>query len=165
MKKVLIFFGAFILFFFMVGMITYFSVMATPSTKEETKIKTIKYEVVKEHILRYDDAPSYWILVNKKDYKKSDMIKEMKLIVDDMVRKHGSKIGVNIFDTKEALNLDYKFNGLMADGRLTNDKEDEILKKHYLISFEGELETMIYLNTISTYPSSLDGVTSEYNPN
>lgn len=139
-----------------------------PQKEEINKIETPNYEISKEATIRVDGAISYFVLIDKVDLSNDRFMKDIKVIVDKIVKEKGAKINVEILDNREALELLYKSHyGINALGRILNDAELNLLKKHLIASFTGELDEMLYFNQLDYFPSSSKNkfnTSIEYNP-
>lgn len=147
------------------------------SKVEETAIETLRvpnYEILKEVVVRYDKASSYFVLIDKVDVSNDKFIDSVKLIVDKIVRQKEAKINIEILDNKEALEVMFNSHyGTNSLGRALNKSELKLLERHHIASFSGELETMPNLNTLDIFPSAQKSNTElgkyrnsfEYNPN
>jgi hypothetical protein len=119
-------------------------------------IYNIMYEVDK----RYDGATSYYVLIDPVNVENTKFKDIVSYIVNDLVKKKGNKISVEIYDNKDALVLHYKLYGDMSLGRVLNNEEYIFVGNHHVAGFSGELETDIYFNTLYYYPAA----NSEDNP-
>ena len=136
---------------------------AIASTNETTSAKTediepvasIPYEIVHEASIRFDKAPSYFVLIDKVDVSNDKFIGDIKTLINKIVTEKGAKISINILDDKKALDLMYKSHyGVNNLGRILNKSELKTLEKHSVASFSGELETDMYKNSLYIFPSA-----------
>lgn len=122
---------------------------------ESIKVKTPQYTIEKELQIRYDGGKSYFILIDEVDLSSPKFIEDIKLIVNEVVSSKGSKINIEIFDSKESLDLSYSSNyGTNSLGRALTKKERKLLERHSIAGFAGELNTMAYPNTLMIFPSA-----------
>ncbi|MBI2257513.1 MAG: hypothetical protein HYU67_01270 [Flavobacteriia bacterium] len=142
------------------------------SNKTE-KIHSIKYEIINEIIKRYDNSPHYIVLIDEVDLSNNKFKLEIENLINKIVTEKGAKISIDIFDNKNALNVFNKSHYVENTlGRILNKDELVQLEKHYISSFDGELETEIYPNTLNFFPSATKKnaklgkyiETIEYNP-
>ena len=172
--------GAVLLVLFIIGTMVFPKSETTNSTSSNPKasvssepIISIPYEILHETSIRYDKAPSYFVLIDKVDLSNDKFKSDIKTLINKIVTEKGAKISVSILDDKIALELMYKSHyGINELGRILNKKELKSIEKHNIASFSGELETDIYLNTLTFFPSTdkknrtvgkyVD--TEEYNP-
>lgn len=119
--------------------------MTNTKTEEMEPIANIPYEIVHEASIRFDKAPSYFVLIDEVDVSNDKFIGEIKTLINKIVTEKGEKISINIFDDKKALDLMYKSHyGVNNLGRVLNKSELKILERHSVASFSGELETDMY---------------------
>jgi hypothetical protein len=119
--------------------------------KEKSSLK-YNYKIMYEVDKRFDGATSYYVLidpVNVENIKFKDIVN---YIVNDLVKKKGNKISVEIYDNKDALVLHYKLYGDMSLGRVLNNEEYIFVGNHHIAGFSGELETDLFFNTLYYYP-------------
>lgn len=147
------------------------SVLFDENGNENNEIQP--YEILKETTKRFDDAKSYFVLIEPIDKTNNKFKKEIKKFINQIVSKKGSKISIDFLDNKDALELMYKSHyGANTLGRVLNKNELKVLANHSVASFSGELETGIYLNSLYFFPSAFKETpvvgkyveTIEYNP-
>ena len=125
----------------------------TPTTNEIADEVTPGYEVV--YTLankRYDGGVNYYLLIDPVDLD-SSFQEGVKTVVRDMVKKNGGKISIEIHDSRESLEISYKQYGIGTLNRVRTDEENSIIERHYIASYDGELETMGE-NTLMFFPSA-----------
>lgn len=130
--------------------------------KEEVKEITekesvINYKIEKETVIRFDKAPSYFVLIDKVDSASDKFKEDIKSLVNKIVTEKGAKINIEILDDKNTLELMYKSHyGVNTLGRILNKSERGQLEKHSIASFSGELGTdyQAYFNTLYFFPST-----------
>lgn len=103
---------------------------------------------------RYDGGENYYVLTDSVDLNNKDFKEGIKLIVIDMVKKNGAKISIEIHDDVNSLNVSYKEYGDMSLNRPTTDQENKFMSIHHIATFQGDLETGLYLNTLYYFPNS-----------
>lgn len=103
---------------------------------------------------RYDGGENYYVLIDPVDLNNNDLKESMKRIVIDMVNDYGKKISIEIHDDINSLNLSFKLYGDLSLDRQTTDQENKLMSIHHITSFQGELETGLYKNTLSFFPNS-----------
>lgn len=143
------------------------------SVKEDTTSKK-EYEIVYTiNGKRYDGGSNYYVLIPAINPSSNDFKNDIEAIINDIVKAKGKKVSIDIFDSRDALDILYKQYGDMSLGRPRTDAENENLARHSIAGFSGDLETDIFLNTLYFFPSAMsDHVivgkyveTIEYNPN
>jgi len=139
-----------------------------PTTDKEL----IKYDILfEDKEYRFDGGISYELIIEPVDLSNDNFKKYVELVIDEMVNKYGTKISITIFDNKEICEKIYK---LRENGGGLLDKE--MLDKralHLIATFDGELDTMFYTNTLMYFPGAFTDnpvvgkyvSTIEYNPN
>lgn len=141
------------------GMCTFISSLGN-SNRSTNQLSTKKdtdkdLNIVKTETHRFDKAPSYYVLVSPMDYSNADFKIDVKVLVKKIVQEKGMKVSINIFDNEEALDLYYKSQyGTNSLGRILDKNELNLLASHNIASFDGELDTYIYPNSLSFFPSS-----------
>lgn len=143
------------------------------ASEEIETIPAIKHEILHETVKRYDKAPSYFVLIDEVDLSNDKFKYDIKNLINKIVTEKGAKISINILDDKNALELFYKSHyGANILGRILNKSELAQLEKHSIASFNGELETEMYSNTLYFFPSASKSTAKigkfveiiEYNP-
>lgn len=123
--------------------------------EEVETIPTIKYEILHETVIRYDKAPSYFVLIDEVNLSNDKFKEDIKNLINKIVTEKGAKIDINILDNKNALELMYKSHyGTNTLGRTLNDNERKQLQRHSVANFSGEMENDIYLNTLYFFSSA-----------
>jgi hypothetical protein len=117
--------------------------------------KTPKYELVYELAnKRYDGGKSLYVLIDPVDLKSDAFKDDIKSIVKKIVSEKGNKISIEMHDKKAALDISYKQYGDLSLGRVRTREESEELAIHFIAAYEGDLATMIYLNTLMFFPAA-----------
>ena len=157
----------------------------TSSSKEENKPKTvikteentteqepataqkeeplIKYEIQEDltTVIRYDKAPSYFVLIDKVNLKNDSFVAEIERVINKIVSEKGKKINIDFFDNKKTLEFYYKSHYVTNTlGRSLNTSENNLLAQHSIASFSGENSADMHYNTLYIFPSA-----SKDNPN
>lgn len=136
-------------------------------------IPTVKYETLHENVNRFDKAPSYFVLIDEVNLSNDKFKEDVKNLINKIVTEKGAKISISILDNKKALDLFYKSHyGVNTLGRNLNKSESAHIEKHSVASFNGELESGIYPNTLYFFPSAFKSTEKvgkfveiiEYNP-
>jgi hypothetical protein len=120
--------------------------------EETTQIveeKLISYQIVKEANIRYDNATSYYILINSIDRSNSDFKSDIKEVLVELTKIKGSKISVEFFDNAEALESSYEYRINLNSSNVSESIEAERL--HLIATFSGELKTNLYLNQLDFF--------------
>lgn len=120
------------------------------------------YKIINVSQTRGDGSTIYYILINPVNLSNTNFKEEVKTIVKDLTQKKGGQLTAEIFDDKDALNLDiyktygkditsnsYYFNNYGYDaGQYYNNvpKSKDLKRKiHYIASFQGEMGEYKYL--------------------
>ena len=145
-----------------------------PATAQKEE-PLIKYEIQEDltTVIRYDKAPSYFVLIDKVNLKNDSFVTEIERVINKIVSEKGGKITIDFFDNKKALELYYNSNYGINIGKLLNKSENNLLAQHSIASFSGENSADMHYNTLYIFPSaSKDNPnvgkyvkTKEFNPN
>jgi hypothetical protein len=112
------------------------------------------YKIIYEVEKRYDGSLSYYVLIDPVNVENTKFKDIVNYIVNDLVKKKGTKISVEIYDNKDALVLHYKLYGDMSLGRVLNNEEYIFVGNHHVAGFSGELKTNLFFNTLYYYPAA-----------
>lgn len=145
-----------------------------PATAQKEE-PLIKYEIQEDltTVVRYDKAPSYFVLIDKVNLKNDSFVTEIERVINKIVSEKGGKINIDFFDDKKALELYYNSNYGINIGKLLNKSENNLLAQHSIASFSGENSADMHYYTLYIFPSaSKDNPnvgkyvkTKEFNPN
>ena len=145
-----------------------------PATAQKEE-PLIKYEIQEDltTVIRYDKAPSYFVLIDKVNLKNNSFVTEIERVINKIVSEKGGKITIDFFDDKKALELYYNSNYGINIGKLLNKSENNLLAQHSIASFSGENSADMHYNTLYIFPAaSKDNPnvgkyvkTKEFNPN
>ena len=146
-----------------------------PATAQKEE-PLIKYEIQEDltTVIRYDKAPSYFILIDKVNLKNDSFVTEIERVINKIVSEKGGKINIDFFDNKKTLEFYYKSHYVTNTlGRSLNTSENNLLAQHSIASFSGENSADMHYNTLYIFPSaSKDNPnvgkyvkTKEFNPN
>ena len=132
-----------------------------PATAQKEE-PLIKYEIQEDltTVIRYDKAPSYFVLIDKVNLKNDSFVNEIERVINKIVSEKGGKINIDFFDDKKALELYYNSNYGINIGKLLNKSENNLLAQHSIASFSGENSADMHYNTLYIFPSA-----SKDNPN
>lgn len=128
--------------------------------KEVVLLTPPKYQIKEEIFVRFDGAKSYYILIDDVNIADSFLVDSMKAIIDDVVKDKGSKLDIDILDNQVALELLYADIGVNTLKRPLTVKENEIIKRHWIASYTGEIvyatdeNTTPPTNTLSLFPNA-----------
>jgi len=77
-----------------------------PATAQKEE-PLIKYEIQEDltTVIRYDKAPSYFVLIDKINLKNDSFVNEIERVINKIVSEKGGKITIDFFDNKKALDL------------------------------------------------------------
>lgn len=122
----------------------------------QPEIKIPKYEVVYEiKGKRYDGGINYIILVDPVNIKDDIFKEDIKNITKQLVKDKGSKISIDILDDKKTLELyNESHYGKGTLDRILTKQEMDMVGLHLVASFSGQLETMIYSNSLAFFPGT-----------
>ena len=145
-----------------------------PATAQKEE-PLIKYEIQEDltTVIRYDKAPSYFVLIDKVNLKNDSFVTEIERVINKIVSEKGGKITIDFFDDKKALELYYNSNYGINIGKLLNKSENNLLAQHSIASFSGKNSADMHYNTLYIFPAaSKDNPnvgkyvkTKEFNPN
>ncbi|MBA7469328.1 hypothetical protein ES707_04595 [subsurface metagenome] len=122
----------------------------------------IEYEIIYTLNLRYDDGITYYVLINPIDLSDDTFKDNIKKIIRKIVEEKGKKISIEIFDKRDSLENGYEYDAedpgewLEYNAKeleewkawITNEEILNDLAVHSIASYDGELETGLYLNTL-----------------
>ena len=145
-----------------------------PATAQKEE-PLIKYEIQEDltTVIRYDKAPSYFVLIDKVNLKNDSFVTEIERVINKIVSEKGGKITIDFFDDKKVLELYYNSNYGINIGKLLNKSENNLLAQHSIAFFSGENSADMHYNTLYIFPAaSKDNPnvgkyvkTKEFNPN
>lgn len=115
-------------------------------------VKTSSYQIIETSKERADKASVLYVLIDPVDVSNSSFEEKVKDVVRQVVAKQGGKVSVNLFDDRDALKLAYRQYGTQTLGRARNAEETALLERHYIASFDGQLQTGLYSNTLTFFP-------------
>jgi len=131
------------------------SVKEEKAEPEDTR-PLISYTIVKEATVSHDNAPDYYVLIDKVNLQDTTLTSKIERLIDEIVKEKGAMIGIDIYDNKETLEKTYAsevLNQFMDNSALTN--LINLQKKHNIAIFVGETEMMPEdANTIMMFPSA-----------
>lgn len=122
------------------------------------KVKKLPYKIIHElSNLRVDGGKSYFVLLEDVDLS-NDIFKErIKATIDDITEKKGKKISVEFLKDKDILELVYKSHyGSNQLGRILSKKEVAEVALSEIASFDGQLTTGAFFNTLYFFPGASD---------
>ena len=121
------------------------------------EVKTPKYQILYElSNKRYDGGKNYYVLIDPVDLSSDSFKNDIKTIAKKIVAKKDNKISIEIHDKKATLDLSYKQYGDMSLGRVLNQSELDERAIHLIADYSGDLETNIYLNSLSFFPGAFE---------
>ncbi|PIR51411.1 hypothetical protein COU78_01565 [Candidatus Peregrinibacteria bacterium CG10_big_fil_rev_8_21_14_0_10_49_24] len=112
---------------------------------------TIVYTI---HTQRYDSGTSYYVLIPAVDITSDVFKEEVRMLVRKIAAEKGGAVSIEFHDSRQSLDLSYKQYGDQSLGRPVTQGERDILARHFIASFDGELDTGIYRNTLMFFPSA-----------
>jgi hypothetical protein len=126
-----------------------------PENKQEEE-RPLKHEIVYvESKVRHDSGKSFYVLIDPVDISSKDFKESIKSLVRSVAnRENNKKVSVLIFDQKSALELYYKQYVELSLGRVRTEAESEDASIHIVATYDGDLETMLYRNSLSFFPSA-----------
>ena len=131
----------------------------------------IPFTIEKTATIRFDNASSYYVLIDKVDLPDATLTDKIKRLIDEIVKEKGAMLSIEIFDHKETLEKTYaddmphKGFDVEAVKALT-----KLQKRHYIATFTGEMRDMpdYISNNLDIFPtttSNSDTETSKYREN
>ena len=145
-----------------------------PATAQKEE-PLIKYEIQEDltTVIRYNKAPSYFVLIDKVNLKNDSFVTEIERVINKIVSEKGGKITIDFFDDKKALELYYNSNYGINIGKLLNKSENNLLAQHSIASFSGENSADMHYNTLYIFPAASKDTPNigkyvkikEFNPN
>ena len=122
---------------------------------------------------RYDGGINYYVLIDPVELDNNNFKEDIKDIIKSLVKEKGTKISVEIHDNKDSLIISYKEYGDLSLGRLTTKEEDNLMATHLIATYNGELKTDLYFNTLYFFIAASSNnptvekyiSTIEFNPN
>lgn len=126
------------------------------------KSSKLSYKIIHEHhSIRVDGGISYFVFVSGVDLSNDAFKARIKSTVDDITAKKGKKISIEFFNNQDVLELYY--NSPYVTGKIPNSPDEDLSKKEHakinsslVASFDGQLSTGLYLNTLYFFPSAFD---------
>ncbi|WP_298825988.1 hypothetical protein [uncultured Capnocytophaga sp.] len=136
----------------------------------------IKYEIQEDltTVIRYDKAPSYFVLIDKVNLKNDSFVTEIERVINKIISEKGGKINIDFFDNKKTLEFYYKSHYVRNTlGRVLNKSEMSLLAQHNIASFSGENSVDMHYNTLYIFPAASKDTPNigkyvkikEFNPN
>jgi hypothetical protein len=123
-----------------------------PAQEAIQEIKTPDFEIVYElKNQRYDGGADYYVLIKPVNLANDNFKNDIMAITKKMVKEKGSKISIEFFDSKEALDFHYQKWVKMTVSRPETQKEKDLLALHYIAGFSGELKTDPDFNSLSFF--------------
>lgn len=131
-------------------------VVATVAQTQKEEVKIPKYEIIYElKNKRYDGGVNYFALIDPVNLSNDNFINDVKNIINEIVKAKGSKISIDIVDDKPTLDLEYKSHyGSNTLGRILNKSETDQIGLHLIATFDGEMQTGIYPNSLMFFPAT-----------
>jgi hypothetical protein len=126
--------------------------------KDDTKkISKLSYKIIHEYHIRTDGAITYYVLINGVDLSNDGFKSRIKSTIDDITAKKGKKISIEFLNDKDVLELYYKSPYVTAktDRDLSKSQHNQI-NTSLIASFDGQLSTGSFFNTLSFFPSAFD---------
>ena len=104
---------------------------------------------------RYDGGSAYYaLLTTPVDISTEEFKEGIRALVQSIVAERGRGISIELHDNRESLDLSYKQYGDQSLDRALTQGERDVLARHFIASFDGELDTGIYRNTLMFFPSA-----------
>lgn len=128
--------------------------IASEEQSKNAGSEAISYQIIHTNNgNRYDGGTEYYVLIDPiliQEAFKDDIGG----IIKEIVSENGSKLSINIFDNRNALEVMYKQYGDRSLGRIRTTEENSLVERHYIASFDGELATNLYTNTLTFFPAA-----------
>ncbi len=121
------------------------------------KSPKLSYKIIHEYHIRVDGAITYYVFVNSVDLSNDGFKGRIKSTIDDITAKKGKKISIEFFNDKDVLEMYYKSPYVTAeiDRDLSKSQHNQI-NTSLIASFDGQLSTGGFFNTLSFFPSAFD---------
>jgi hypothetical protein len=145
----------------------------TTSTTAKAQQASAQFSVVySEPGIRTDDGLYFYVLTSPVDISKDDIKARVENIVRKIAKDNGTKITVDIFDNKEALDTQYRVWVIKDINQPLDPKLEALVERHQIASFEGGSSRGPAANVMIMFPNSTNKVTSvsamstsyEFNP-
>lgn len=135
------------------------NVSATP---EPASVEIPKYSVVHESSsVRYDGGKVFYVLIDPIDITSSNFKDKIKALVRKIAaQENNKKVSILIFDKNPTLDLYYRQYVELSLGRVRTEAESEDLSIHFIGSYDGALETMHPINSLTFFPSAFNSTKS-----
>ena len=123
---------------------------------EKAKKKcTLDYHIIYELNGKRRDGICYFVLINKINLSNDDFKDEIKLAIDEIVKKKGSKIDIDFLNDRKTLDLFYKSHyGSGQLDRILTKNEMANVGLSLVATFYGEKDLMQYYNTLDFFGCS-----------
>ena len=132
----------------------------------EDTLPLISYTIEKEAI-NLTNVPEYFVLIDKVSLPDTLLRVKIEKLVDEIVKKKGAMIAIDIFDHKETLEKTYA-DEILHQFSSNNSAVIALVKlqeKHYIATFTGETEKLPeYSNMIYMFPAMSVPTTYKYLP-
>lgn len=130
-------------------------VQETTSTPIPT-VKSPEYDIIYETSkVRFDGGKNYYVLTQPFNLESDAFKEDIKSIFKKIVSEKGNKVSIEIYDNKDTLELFYKRYGDLSLNRPLTKVEVESNASHLIASYDGDLTTGVYKNTLSFFPSGV----------
>ena len=119
--------------------------------KDQEIIDSGGYKIIYTSFDRADGAPTLYVLINTQDLDNDDFKDNIKGLIIDITSDKGNKISIDIYDDERALRYGniYDHGNLDQWENIVNDQDIiNHLAVHCLATFDGELDTGMYFNTL-----------------
>jgi hypothetical protein len=104
---------------------------------------------------RADGGSTYFVLIPTVDLSNESFKADIKAMIKDVVRRNGKKISIDIYDDANVLDLYYRsHSGINTLGRVRTKAEQNSGTYHNVASFDGQLSTGFYKNTLYFFPGA-----------
>jgi hypothetical protein len=169
-KPLLIFLGVFLIIILLCSCCCFISTLSSGNTNTSTNTKTsnitptssplpsipvtektLEFTIEKTSIIRFDGATSYFVLIPEVDVTTDVFKSEIELIISTIRKDKGNKISIEIFDNSESLELSYERE---VNLKMVPADKNELVSRHYIAGFSGELSTDFYKNTLYYFPAA-----------
>jgi hypothetical protein len=127
----------------------------TTSARSSVESSSNRYRIVyAESSLRNDNGLYFFVLTDPVDLTNEYFISRIEAIVRSLVKANGNKITIDIFDNREALDVQYKVWVLKEINEPLDKEQEALAERHQIASFEGGTILGPSSNTIILFPNA-----------
>jgi hypothetical protein len=109
----------------------------------------VNYSIQEEADIRYDDATTYYVLIDPIDYS-TDFKGEVKDIISEVSCDHAPKLSIVVFDDGDALQEYYRYDKYLIN---LSDEDNKLIETHFVASYDAYLTTWPNNHYLMWFPS------------